>query len=174
MPKSRWRLFIYWPRTICALGLWLIRAWSANSKMVRYVLLRPRRPELDGQDVVHGPSTPFSRKQCVPKLSRRPLSKNVSHDLVWPWRPELEAEMWLVCCKKLTFKFTGVKKTRLKILPVLTREHYTSLLHGSNMGKEGLRGARWGYNRLAGARRGYNRLAGARRGWAELGRARWG
>jgi hypothetical protein len=48
-----------------------IRAWSANSKMVRYVLLRPRRPELDGQDVDHGPSTPFSRKQCVPKLSRR-------------------------------------------------------------------------------------------------------
>jgi hypothetical protein len=25
--------------------------WSAHSKMVRYVLLRPLRPELDGQDV---------------------------------------------------------------------------------------------------------------------------
>jgi hypothetical protein len=27
------------------------RAWSANFKMVGYVLLRPLRPELDGQDV---------------------------------------------------------------------------------------------------------------------------
>jgi hypothetical protein len=29
----------------------LKRAWSANFKMVRYVLLRPRRPELDNKDV---------------------------------------------------------------------------------------------------------------------------
>jgi hypothetical protein len=28
----------------------LKRAWSANFKMVWYVLLRPLRPELDGQD----------------------------------------------------------------------------------------------------------------------------
>jgi hypothetical protein len=29
----------------------LERAWSANLKMVWYVLLRPLRPELDGQDL---------------------------------------------------------------------------------------------------------------------------
>jgi hypothetical protein len=42
-------------------------------------------------------------------------------------------------------------KTRLKILPVLTREHYTSLLHWA---KYVLGGARWGLDGPAGARRG--------------------
>jgi hypothetical protein len=44
-------IIIYWPQTRGALGPWIIRAWSADSKIVRYVLLRPRRLELDCPDV---------------------------------------------------------------------------------------------------------------------------
>jgi hypothetical protein len=37
-------------------------------------------------------------RSCLTILdsSRRPLSKNVRHDLVRPWRPELEAEMSVI------------------------------------------------------------------------------
>jgi hypothetical protein len=47
----------YWPSSSGLRGrrktylIILKRAWSANLKMVWYVLLRPLRPELDGQDL---------------------------------------------------------------------------------------------------------------------------
>jgi hypothetical protein len=44
----------------------LERAWSANFKMVWYVLLRPLRPELDGQD-------PFQIIEPFVKLEKRRL-----------------------------------------------------------------------------------------------------
>jgi hypothetical protein len=44
----------------------LERAWSANLKMVWYVLLRPLRPELDGQD-------PFQIIEPCVKLEKRRL-----------------------------------------------------------------------------------------------------
>jgi hypothetical protein len=47
------------------------RAWSARSKMVRYVLLRPMRPELDGQDVeVLKPNT-FANFEVPAKIAHR-------------------------------------------------------------------------------------------------------
>jgi hypothetical protein len=46
MPRVQMRVYTgYTTLTI------LKRAWSANFKMVWYVLLRPLRPELDGQDL---------------------------------------------------------------------------------------------------------------------------
>jgi hypothetical protein len=53
-------------------------AWSANFKMVWYVLLRPLRPELDGQD-------PFQIMESCVKLfiKTRPLEKRAKHPLFW-------------------------------------------------------------------------------------------
>jgi hypothetical protein len=46
----------------------LERAWSANFKILWYVLLRPLRPELNGQDQIH-----FKFVEACVKLEKRRL-----------------------------------------------------------------------------------------------------